>query len=282
MKKTIKKYFITCSAALLILMVVNLFFFNIQNGFSVSRDYLEEAKSAKKISKPALNFAGENIPVSDPKVKTKLRTEVLLCVINEINSRQSVKRLKKWFALIEPILKRHGIPEDFKYIPFIESDFKTDTSAKGAAGYWQFMPATARNYGLRVDEEVDERYDIQKSTNSACRYLRDLYREFGSWTMVAAAYNIGSGKLQQHTKAQDEDNYFRLHLNSETGRYVYKIVAVKEILKQSEVKRNIGSKIIVSKPGYRINLSSIYVYDPEFVATVLTSIKNNFFNSIKK
>ncbi|SMO62234.1 lytic transglycosylase domain-containing protein [Solitalea koreensis] len=282
MRKTIKKYFITCSTVVLILTVANLFFFNIQNGFSVSKAYMDAPVVAKKISKPALNFAGENIPENDPTVKTKLKAAVLNCDVNKQNVHRSSKRLKKWFAVIEPILKRHGIPEDFKYIPFIESGFKSDTSVKGAAGYWQFMPATARNYGLRVDDVVDERYDIQKSTNSACRYLKELYREFGSWTMVAAAYNIGSTKLQQHTKNQDEDNYFRLHLNTETGRYVYRILAVKEMLKQAEVKHNVGSKIIVNKPGYSINLSSIYVYDPEFVASVLSSIKNNFFARIKK
>jgi hypothetical protein len=278
MKEMIKKHFITCSAAVFIFTLVHLFFFNTQSGFSVSKDYLEQGKLVKKVSKPMVNFAGENIPLGDPLVKTKFNSAVQRFHADYPNLHKSSKRVKKWFAIIEPILRKHGIPEDFKYVPFIESEFKTDTSSKGAAGYWQFMPATARTYGLKVDELVDERYDATKSTNAACRYLKDLHREFGSWTMVAAAYNIGSGKLIQHTKAQDEDNYFRLQLNRETARYVYNIVAVKELMKQNEAKRNVSNKIIVNKPGYyKINLSSIYVYNPEFVASVLTSIRNNIF-----
>ncbi|MDP2162498.1 MAG: lytic transglycosylase domain-containing protein, partial [Flavobacterium sp.] len=140
------------------------------------------------------------------------------------------KLAKQWFKVIDPILKRHGIPEDFRYIPFVESKFRQGTSSKGAEGFWQFMPETAMQFGLRVDEEVDERLDVVKSTHAACRYLKTLYKEFGNWTLVAAAYNVGEGSLLRTMNAQDNDDYYSLTLNRETSQYVYKLLAAKEII----------------------------------------------------
>src|SRR5690606_31250323 len=132
---------------------------------------------------------------------------------------------------VAAILRTYGVPEDFKYIPLVESGFTHGTTShRGASGYWQFMPATARSFGLRVDSVVDERQNIRKSTVAAAKYIKALYREFNSWTLVAAAFNTGEGNLLRVINKQREDNYFRLKLNKETGSYVYKLISVKEII----------------------------------------------------
>ncbi len=134
------------------------------------------------------------------------------------------------FPIIEPILKAYGIPEDFKYVPLVESGLCEGTSPKGARGVWQFMPGTARTYGLKVGKGKDDRLNLRKSTIAACKYIKELYGEFNSWTLAAAAYNNGSIKLERAMNKQNEDNYFRMTLNRETGSYVYKLVAMKEII----------------------------------------------------
>jgi hypothetical protein len=150
-------------------------------------------------------------------------------------------------------LKAYGIPDDFKYIPMVESGFCVDVSPRGAAGIWQFMPGTARTYGLKVGHGVDERMDLRKSTVAACKYIRELYGQFKSWTLAAAAYNNGEIQLAHAIHKQNEDNYFRMHLNRETGVYVYNIIAMKEIL---------------SKPAkYGYKMASVYTRpSPELLA----------------
>src|SRR5690606_1606222 len=134
---------------------------------------------------------------------------------------------EQWLPKIEPILRRHGIPEDFKYVPLVESGLKSGTSHRGASGYWQFMPATARSFGLKVNGKIDERQDIIKSTEAAARYIKALYKIFGNWTLVAAAYNVGEGSLLRSIKSQGVDNYYLLSLNAETTSYVYRLISMK-------------------------------------------------------
>jgi membrane-bound lytic murein transglycosylase MltF len=177
-----------------------------------------------------LNFANEALPVNDKKVDLKLARQLHKHDFSCIQSYVLQRRAAKWFPVIEPILKAYGIPDDFKYIPMVESGFCVDVSPRGAAGIWQFMPGTARTYGLKVGHGVDERMDLRKSTIAACKYIRELYGQFKSWTLAAAAYNNGEIQLAHAIHKQNEDNYFRMHLNRETGVYVYNIVAMKEIL----------------------------------------------------
>ncbi|GAB3273370.1 hypothetical protein GCM10027347_45700 [Larkinella harenae] len=139
------------------------------------------------------------------------------------------RAIAQYFPIIEPMLKKYRIPDDFKYLAVVESGLQADAvSRKGALGYWQLMPETASELGLKMTDKVDERKDLLKSTDAACRYLRILYRNLGSWTMVAAAYNGGIGRMQSHMKKQRETNYYFLSMNQETSDYLYKIVAVKE------------------------------------------------------
>lgn len=179
----------------------------------------------------SLTFAEESIPTELTTVQQKLGKYLSKFSFKKQQSYQMHKKAGKYLPQIASILKSYGIPEDFKYIPLVESGLNPSvTSHKGAGGYWQFMPATARLYGLRVNGKVDDRVDFLKSTHAAARYLKSLYAEFGDWTLVAAAYNVGGGSLRASMRRQKEDNYFKLRLNAETGSYVYKLVSVKEVI----------------------------------------------------
>ncbi|NNE54656.1 MAG: lytic transglycosylase domain-containing protein, partial [Flavobacteriales bacterium] len=146
------------------------------------------------------------------------------------NTFLTLKRANRWFPVIEPILEKHGIPEDFKYLAIIESGLTNAVSPAGATGYWQFMKTTGKSYGLEVNSEVDERYHVVKATEAACKYLTDAYMKYGNWALVAASYNMGMGGLNSKLDHQKVNSYWDLLLNSETGRYVYRILAVKEIM----------------------------------------------------
>ena len=141
-----------------------------------------------------------------------------------------LKRANKYFPLIEEILKEEGLPDDFKYLAVIESSLENVRSPRGAKGFWQIMPSTAREYGLEVNSNVDERYHIEKSTRVACTYLKKAKKRFGSWTLAAASYNRGIFGIDRLLKKQITDNYYDLLLNTETSRYIFRILAVKEIM----------------------------------------------------
>ncbi|MCR8559123.1 lytic transglycosylase domain-containing protein [Mucilaginibacter sp. BJC16-A38] len=178
------------------------------------------------------SFANEAVPVRDAGVTRKLKRSLQMHSFKCVQSNILQSKAEKLFPIIEPILKAYGIPDDFKYIPLVESGLCEGTSPRGARGLWQFMPGTARTYGLKVGHGIDERLNIRKSTGAACKYIKELYVEFNSWTLAAAAYNNGSIKLAKSINRQNEDNYFRMHLNRETGNYVYNLIAMKAIITQ--------------------------------------------------
>lgn len=179
----------------------------------------------------SITFANEDVPLHSPAVEAKFEKYLARFSYRNQQSYDLHKKAEKHLPKIAAILKSHGIPEDFKYIPLIESDMNPQiTSHKGAGGYWQFMPATARLYGLKVSGSVDERKDLTKSTHAAARYLKSLYQEFGDWTLVAAAYNVGGGSLKGTIRRQGVKDYYKLRLNQETGSYVYKLVSVKQVI----------------------------------------------------
>jgi membrane-bound lytic murein transglycosylase MltF len=180
------------------------------------------------------SFANEAIPLRNTSVSKKLKRSLWKHSFSCIQSNILHNKAEQLFPIIEPILKAYGIPNDFKYIPLVETGLCEGTSPKGARGIWQFMPGTARTYGLKVGHGVDERLNVRKSTLAACRYIKELYAEFNSWTLAAAAYNNGSIKLEKVINKQNEDNYFRMHLNKETGIYVYNLIAMKAIITQPE------------------------------------------------
>jgi len=177
-----------------------------------------------------LKFADEEVPLHILDVSEKLDRELLVNTYWQSQSLLFHKRANRWFPVIEPILKENGVPNDFKYLAVIESGLTNVVSPAGATGYWQFLKHTGREYGLEINDEVDERYHVEKSTEAACRYLKDAYELYGSWTLAAASYNMGMTGLNRQMERQQVYNYYDLLLNEETGRYLFRILALKEIL----------------------------------------------------
>ena len=173
-----------------------------------------------------------------------------------------IKRANRWFPVIEPILKKNGIPEDFKYLPLVESNLTNVISPAGATGYWQLMKTTAKSFDLEVNEQIDERYDMILSANAACRYLKSAYKEFGSWTLAAAAYNMGIEGIKRQLKKQKTNDYYDLLLNSETSRYLFRLLAIKEIVSNPK------------KYGYHYRQNDLYQEAPYHTIKVDTTIAN--------
>ncbi len=177
-----------------------------------------------------ITFADIPVPLEAFGVREKLDRELLVNTYWHSNTLLMFKRSHRWFPVIEPILAANGVPDDFKYLAVIESGLTNAVSPAGATGFWQFLKSTGQSYGLEVNDEVDERYHVVKSTEAACKYLNDAYAKFGDWALVAASYNMGMGGLNKQLNRQKVERYWDLLLNEETSRYVYRILAIKEIL----------------------------------------------------
>lgn len=177
-----------------------------------------------------LNFAGEPVPLQDFEVRERIDREFLVNTYWQSQTLLLAKRANRWFPVITPILKRNGIPDDFKYLAVVESGFTHNVSGRGAAGFWQFIPSTAQAFGLVVNDEIDERYHVEKSTEAACQLLKEAHKTLGNWTLAAASFNIGINGLQRQLERQKASSYYDLVLNEETSRYVFRVLAMKEIL----------------------------------------------------
>ncbi|MBP6755901.1 MAG: lytic transglycosylase domain-containing protein [Bacteroidia bacterium] len=177
-----------------------------------------------------LSFAGEKVPLNDFEIKESLEKEFFENKSWKKSSLNLFIKAKKWFPLIEDILKKEGVPDDFKYVAIIESHLSNVISPMGAAGFWQLMPNTAQGYGLIINDDVDERYDVEKATYAACKHFKDAYSYFKNWTLSAAAYNVGIGGIQKALKKQNTTSYYDLLLNRETGSFIYRILAFKTLL----------------------------------------------------
>ncbi|UII75510.1 lytic transglycosylase domain-containing protein [Flagellimonas sp. HMM57] len=199
-----------------------------------------------------LNFAGEPVPLDDPEVMERVDREFLVNTYWQSNALLLMKRANKFFPIIEPILAKNGIPDDFKYLAVAESALIDVASPKGAAGMWHFMKATGKEYGLEVNANVDERYHIRKSTQAACEYINKWKKRFGTWTLTAATYNAGPGGIKKYMDIQKVDDYYDLLLGQETGRYVFRIMALKEILSNPE------------KYGFEVEKDDLYKAVPTF------------------
>jgi len=176
------------------------------------------------------DFAGEQLPMDNFDVRERLDRELLVNTYWHSNTVLNIKNAYKFFPMIERKLREHGVPEDFKYLAVAESGLRNAVSPAGARGLWQFLHSTAEEYGLEVNREVDERYHYEKATDAACRMFKRYYRKFGSWTLVAGAYNAGYGRISRELETQRAETYYDLNLNAETSRYVFRLVAIKEIL----------------------------------------------------
>ena len=202
----------------------------------LSEDKLHQKQFNEKynifaINKPSnLDFGGEKVDLKSEDIWERMDKELLKNIYWQSNTMLYLKRANKFFPIIEPILKAKNIPDDFKYLAVIESGLENVVSPSGAAGFWQILKSTAKEYGLEVNPAIDERYNLEKSTKVACEYLREAFEKFGSWTMAAASYNKGQNGISRLIEKQGTNNYYNLHLNSETSRYIFRIIAVKEIL----------------------------------------------------
>lgn len=209
-----------------------------------------------------LSFCDEKVPMERLDVRERLDRELLVNTYWQSNTLLAHKRAARWFPLIEPILAREGVPDDMKYLALIESGFTNVVSPVGATGYWQFMKETAIGYGLEINSEVDERYNVEKSTVAATKYLKESYARFGNWTMAAAAYNVGQAGLNRHMGRQEQTDYYDLLLPEETSRYVFRMLAMKEILLDPE------------RYGFHIRQKDLYPPYPTVSVTVDGRIEN--------
>lgn len=177
-----------------------------------------------------ISLFGEGVPLENFEVYERVDRELLVNTYWHSSTALAIKRAARWFPVIEPILKQYNIPDDFKYLAVVESNLENVVSSAGATGYWQFIKSAAKQYNLAVNDEVDERYHIEKSSVAACKYLLDAYNKFGNWTMAAASYNAGINGIEKWGGLQKTTNYWNLVLGSETSRYVSRIVAMKLIM----------------------------------------------------
>ena len=188
-----------------------------------------ETYTIKALKIPSgLTFAGEKVPVDRFDIRERMDRELLVNTYWQSNGLLMIKRAHKYFPIIEPLLKKYGIPDDFKYLAVAESGLQNNSSPAGASGFWHFLKSSAREYGLEVNRNVDERYNLELATKVAAEYLKKSKERFGSWTLAAAAYNAGNARISR--SLQQVDDYYDLLLNSETSRYVFRIVALKEVM----------------------------------------------------
>jgi hypothetical protein len=200
------------------------------NDEETKRQFLSEYKIFPPSLPDSLDFAGEKIPLVQFDVRERIERELLVNTFWQSQTILLIKRSARWFPVIDSILAKNNIPADFKFLSAAESGFINVVSPAGAVGYWQFLKTTAKKYGLEVNDEVDERYNVELSTQAACEYFQEAYAQFESWSLVAASYNMGMEGLQKQIEKQKTNNYYDLLLNDETFRYLARIVAMKEII----------------------------------------------------
>ena len=248
-----KKIFIFSS----ILIMISFLFFNFlspkENSEKIGdiihqREFNSYFRSFTLTTPDSVEFAGELAPLYAPDIWERYDKEIHKNVYWQSNTLFYFKRANKFFPIIEPILKKNNIPNDFKYLAIIESGLENVVSPAGASGFWQFMKGTAKDRGMEVNSEVDERYNLEISTQKACEYLNDAYKKFGSWTMAAASYNVGMNGIERRSNEQNSNNYYDLHLPTETSRYIFRLLAIKEIFENK------------SKYGFVLRKSDMYEY----------------------
>lgn len=215
---------------------VTLFIVALCGGFSspendsIAKSTIVESKVKQPKFPKKITFCDQDVPLQYFDVQESLDRELVVNNFWHSNTTFILKRSYRFFPIIDSILKANEIPSDFRYLAVIESTLQNVTSPSNAKGYWQFLEGTGKEYGLTINKQIDERLDIEKSTEAACRYLKKSYDRFNDWFLVAASYNMGMNGLARSLEDQKVDNYFDLRLNTETARYVYRILAAKTIL----------------------------------------------------
>ena len=208
--------------------------------FSTTKNEVFHEKTLQKSTIKAfklpdsLTFGGDKVPLENFDVRESLDNELLSVGNFHSQTFKNIKRTARYFPIIEPILEKNGIPNDFKYLAVAESNLDNVHSSAGAHGFWQFLKGTGLEYKLEIRSEVDERYHLEKATQAACEYLKSSYKRYNDWALVAASYNYGRGNVNKQLARQKVDSYYDLYLNKETARYVYRILAIKLIFNNPE------------------------------------------------
>ena len=209
-----------------------------------------------------LNLAGERVPVEINDVKERMERELLVNTYWQSNGILLLKRVNRYFPILEPLLVKYNLPDDFKFLALAESGFTDETSSVGAAGIWHFMRTTGKEYGLEINDNVDERYNIEKSTKVAAEYLIKAKEKLGSWTLAAAAYNAGNRGVSRRLEAQEVSSYYDVKLPDETERYIFRILALKEIITNPK------------KYGFVFDKEDLYTVKETRLVKVDTTISN--------
>ena len=245
------------------LLILSVILASKKNEIEEQEDNMSQGMQIYPVLIPAaVDFCGEDVPLDKFEIKERLDRELLVNTFWQSNATLIIKRSKRHFKVIEPILKRYGVPDDFKYLAVAESGLLNAVSSAGAKGVWQFMSTSAKGYNLKVTSEVDERYHLEKSTEAACQYLLEAKAKFGSWTVAAAAYNRGTNGIRRDLNKQLISDYYDMHLNSETARYVFRILAFKTIMQNPKLY------------GYHIEDKDYYGSIPVINISVDTTIEN--------
>lgn len=262
MKQIDKICTVICSTGLCLLLISQ---FAFRGNAEVTT--LPSLESTHEWQAPALpqqlSFAGEAVPLDRWDVKERLDRELLFNSYSHANIIYLMKLSNRYFSIISQRLKANDVPDDFKYLCIAESNLSAGAVSRvGATGFWQFMGGTAPGYGLTANSLVDERMDVEKSTDAACTYLRSAYAKFGTWTAAAAPYNCGMGGYNGQATFQRTMNYYDLHLPEETNRYLFRILAFKHILENAEAL------------GFKVSNEELYSEIPFRTVTVTSSISN--------
>ncbi len=264
-KQSKLKYFIAGVISVLgiFYLFTSLSFKSNSDGSSTENIFPQDYRIISPIFPDSIYIFGERVPLENFEVYERIDREILVNTYWHSATILAIKRAARWFPVIESILKENNIPDDFKYLAVIESNLENVVSPAGAAGYWQFIKSAAAQYGLEVNEQIDERYHVEKSTVAACKYLKTAYNMFGNWTMSASSYNAGLSGIEKWSGLQQAKNYWNLVLGSETSRYVPRIIAM---------------KLIMENPAaYGYDLKEDALYKPlKFNEVILDSSVSNF------
>ena len=258
-----------------IIFIIVLVSFAVFEGFYYSKnlkntaadnDYKKAFQHSNKIFSLVLpdkaEFAGEEAPLGLYYVREGLDRELMVNTYWHSSTLLMLKKSNRYFRIIVPILKKYKVPEDFKYLALIESGLSNVQSQAGAAGFWQFIPGTAKNFGLEITDQIDERYHVEKATEAACKLLLGSYNKFGSWTLAAAAYNVGEGRIAKELERQKVGNYYDLYLPDETMRYIYRIIALKLLYEHP------------TEYGYIIRKKDLYPPIPTYNLEIDSTVNN--------
>ena len=245
--------------------IITIFIFA-KNYYTINKQYNDLRDSTYSVyALPMLDsitFAGDHVPIENFDVREALDKELHKITYWHSETFLYLKRAHRYFPVIEKILEENGIHDDFKYLAVAESGLTDAVSPSGATGFWQFLKSTGKSYGLEINSEVDERYNLEKSTVAACKFLKDANRKYNDWAMTAASYNTGQGNLRKQTTKQNNHNYYDLLLNSETSRYVYRIIAF---------------KLIMTNPqdyGFKFRKQDLYPQIPTYTVKLDSAVTN--------